>query len=242
MNMVRIMVRHSLAIGMLLIMALGPWGRGSVMADVTAHTSKGDSLLPDWSFWPTDGDKAPSRTVSGASRGSCSSEQVTPLLPRSQYGLTTKTHPEIFFATLAETPRQGLFIIQSIQSDSYYYETHIELPATPQIISIALPSDAPALVTNELYQWSLILMCNDRLRPDSPALQGWIQTQPAASTANVSLEQAIEYREAHVWYDMVSLLADLRTQNHNNPEIRQAWQSLLDGIELTPMADKPILE
>ncbi|MEL7506624.1 MAG: DUF928 domain-containing protein [Cyanobacteria bacterium J06554_1] len=242
MNIIGIMVQHYLAIGMLLIMALDPLGHSAAMADLTDNTRENPPLLPDWSFWPTDDDKAPSRTVSGASRGSCSSEQVTPLLPRSQYGLTTKTHPEIFFATSVETPHRGLFIIQSIQSDSYYYETSIELPVNPGIISIALPSEAPALATNELYQWSLILMCNDRLRPDSPALQGWIQTQPAAGTANVSLEQAIEYREAHVWYDMVSLLADLRTQHSNNPEIRQAWQNLLDGIDLTTMADTPIIE
>ncbi|MEO0433784.1 MAG: DUF928 domain-containing protein [Cyanobacteria bacterium J06656_5] len=242
MNIIGIMVRHYLAMGLLLIMALGPLGASSAMADVTDNTRESSPLLPDWSFWPTDDDKAPNRTVSGASRGSCSSEQVTPLLPGSQYGLTTQTHPEILFATSVETPRQGLFVIQSTQSDSYYYETYIELPATPRIISIALPSDAPALATNDLYQWSLILMCNDRLRPDSPALQGWIQTQPAASNTNVSLEQAIEYREAHVWYDMVSLLADLRTQHPNNPEIRQAWQRLLDGIDLTTMADTPIIE
>lgn len=200
------------------------------------------SSLPtnDWSFWPTDNDKAPSRTVSGASRGSCSSDQLTALLPDSDYGLTSKTHPEILVVTSANMPRQALFSIQS--ANDYYYETYIELPDTPGIISVALPSDAPVLAANELYQWSLILMCNNQLRPDSPAVQGWIEIQPTNSINPPSVEQAIEYRDAHLWYDMISLLADLRVKEPTDQTVYEAWQAVLAGIDLASAVDEPIIE
>ncbi|MEA5466755.1 DUF928 domain-containing protein [Leptothoe sp. PORK10 BA2] len=252
--MIGSMVRHYLTTGIttgiLLITALGSWGHNPAMAEAPGN-SRAITSLPanDWSFWPTDDDKAPRTTVSGASRGNCDSEQVTALLPRSHYGQTTKAHPEILVATSADTPRLALLSIQNLQnaqnpqSDDYYYETYIELPDTPGVVSIALPNDAPALAANAFYQWSLILMCNDQLRPDSPALQGWIQTQPAThSTADVSLEQAIEYREAHLWYDMVSLVADLRSQAPHDPDIREAWQGILTAIDLAEMVNEPIIE
>ena len=195
----------------------------------------------DWSFWPTDDDKAPKRTVSGASRNGCSGEQFTALLPSSRYGLTRQSHPKLLIATSTNTNRQARF---SIHSDDYYYETYIELPATPSIVSISLPNDAPALAPNKLYQWSLLLMCNYRFGPDSPTLVGWIQTQPGAdnTTADISLDQAIEYRDAHLWYDMIALLADLRRQEPNNTTVHQAWQSMLEGNDLAAVADSPILD
>ncbi|NEQ48976.1 MAG: DUF928 domain-containing protein [Leptolyngbya sp. SIO3F4] len=240
--MIGLTVRHYLAIGIVFTTALNVFGYDNAIAQTIEQTKEVASLpANDWSFWPTDDDKAPDRTVSGASRGNCSSEQVTALLPGSQYGLTSKSYPEVLVATSADIPSQALFSIQS--TDGYYYETYIDLPEKPGIVSLTLPSEAPPLVADELYQWSLILMCNNRLRPDSPSLQGWIQIQSTESmTANLTLEQAVEYREAHLWYDMISLLADLRTQYPENSDIHEAWQSILETTDLAAVVNEPILE
>lgn len=208
----------------------------------TSNITDTENALPgnDWSFWPDDDDQAPNRTVSGASRGNCSADQLTALIPTSQYGMTSRSHPEVLVATAANVPNKALFSIQS--TGDYYYETYIDIPTTPGILSIPLPQDAPALAADELYQWSFILMCNERLRPDSPSLQGWIQLQPGdASEVRITLEQANEYREAHLWYDMISLLADLRIQNPNDQEVQNAWQSVLEGTSLKAIANDPIL-
>lgn len=235
-------MRNYLAIGIALTTTLSVLGYGNATAQPLGEIKEITSLPSnDWSFWPTDDDKAPDRTVSGASRGSCSSEEITALLPGSQYGLTSKSHPEVLFATSTDMPRQALFSIQS--ADDYYYETYIEIPETPGIISVSLPNDAPPLVANELYQWSLILMCNDRLRPDSPSLQGWIETQSTdVITAQLNLEQAVEYREARLWYDMIALLADLRIQSPENTAVHEAWQSILETTDLAAVVNKPIVQ
>jgi hypothetical protein len=93
------MVRHYLTIGITISAIL--CSGGHAIAETTTTETRNITSLPtnDWSFWPTDDDKAPSGTVSGASRGNCSSDQVTALLPSSQYGLTSKSHPEILVAT-----------------------------------------------------------------------------------------------------------------------------------------------
>ncbi|MEM7795289.1 MAG: DUF928 domain-containing protein [Cyanobacteria bacterium P01_C01_bin.118] len=235
--MIRLTVRHYIATSLILSTALGILSNTKTTAQTFQETQE---IQSDWSFWPTDDDKAPKRTVSGATRGNCSNEQVTALLPSSQYGLTRKSHPEILVATSADGPSQALFSVQS--ADDYYYETYVDLPEAIGIVSIALPLEAPPLMENSLYQWSLILMCNHRLRPDSPSLQGWIQTQPTdTASPNLTLEQAALYRDEHLWYDMIALLAELQVQYPENSTIHQAWHSILTSIDLAAVIDAPIL-
>ncbi|MEM6252076.1 MAG: DUF928 domain-containing protein [Cyanobacteria bacterium P01_D01_bin.156] len=241
--MTGLMVQRYKILCVLALTAVGLCIQGPAAAEVIKNAGAVNALpSSDWSFWPDDDDQAPAGTVSGASRGSCSADQLTALMPASQYGMTSKSHPEVLVATSVDIPSQALFSIQS--DNDYYYETYIELPRTPGIVSIQLPAEAPALAENELYQWSLILMCNERLRPDSPSLQGWIQMQSIANIDNTqsSLEQATEYRQAHLWYDMISLLADLRIQNPTDQAVNSAWQDVLEGTELTEVANNPILK
>lgn len=246
--MINLMVQRYTTTFLLLTAVLGVCSYGPVMAQTIDNEHTITSLPSnDWSFWPTDDNKAPDSTVSGASRGQCSNEDITALLPNSRYGMTSKARPEVLVAASVDMPSRALFSLQSTNDqlpNDYYYETYIELPDTPGIVSISLPQDAPALMTNEIYQWSLILMCNGQLRPDSPTVQGLIETQSTINNVEVTdstLEQAIEYREAYLWYDMIALLADLRTQDPVDPNVEQAWHSILRSTNLTTIANEPIL-
>jgi len=236
------MIRHYLPLSLVLAVIFGGAGQNIVVAQPTINTAE-IATLPtnDWSFWPDNDDQAPRRTVSGASRDSCSNHQMTALLPTSQYGFTSKSHPEVLVVTSVNTPRKVLFSVQS--EGDYYYETYLELPETPGVVSIRLPDDAPALANDELYQWSLIMMCNDKLRPDSPALHGWIQLQSSdySELTEISLEQAVTFRDDYLWYDTIALLADLKKQDPNNQDVQHAWQSILEGADLTAVANAPIV-
>lgn len=236
------MVRRYTTTCLLITTILGLCGQASAIAQPIGAVEEITALPNDWSFWPTDNDQAPRRTVSGASRGSCSPEELTALVPSSAYGTTRQAYPEVLVSMSTAMSGQALF---SLQSDDYYYETYINLPDTAGIIAISLPNEAPALAANELYQWSLILMCDDsQLRPDSPAIQGWIKTQPTIEAGPISLEleQAVAYRDDHIWYDMIALLAELNAQHPNDSAIYDAWRSILVSTNLSAVVDQPILK
>jgi len=206
---------------------------------VEANTKQVSSVsgFSEWSFWPPEGEGAPQRTSSGASRNGCTADSVIPLVPESQYGLTGQGNPSILaYVSDAEASRQLMFSLKS--ADGYYHEMSVDVPNQAGIVKISLPDDAPALQPETLYRWSLIVICDNNLRPDSPSLQGWLETAPnletEAATTIGSLEQAGLYRDQHLWYDMIAMLAELKVQNPNDAEINQAWGDMLTatGLEM----------
>ncbi|MEO1623110.1 MAG: DUF928 domain-containing protein [Cyanobacteria bacterium J06632_3] len=202
------------------------------------------SGLSEWSFWPPEGEGAPQRTSSGASRNGCTADSVIPLIPESQYGLTEQENPSILaYVSDADASRELMFSLKS--ANGYYYETLISIPTEAGIVKVALPDDAPALEAETLYQWSLIVICDNNLRPDSPSLQGWLETAPSFETeapeAISSLEQAGLYRDQHLWYDMIAMLADLKNQNPDDAAVSQAWNNILTATGLDVATAAPLI-
>lgn len=138
----------------------------------------------------------PKSTAGGASRdgGLCPQDATelsasdTPFLPAADYGLTLAERPT-FFVSIPETvAQQALFIIKDQQED-YFYQKTVQIPNTPGIVSIELPSDAPALEIGKSYQWSFIILCGQTLRPDSPGVNGQIQRIEADTALMPDIEQ-----------------------------------------------------
>jgi hypothetical protein len=133
-------------------------------------------------------------------------------------------------------------------NEDYDYQTIVSLTSDRAgIVSLTLPEDAPDLTVDREYQWSLILMCDNKLRPDSPVTQGNIKRVTADSSGNEvghpgSLESAAKYGKAGIWYDTAATLAQLKIAQPSNSEIAFNWENLLQEVGLAKVAKAEFVE
>lgn len=199
------------------------------------------------------GNGKPQETAGGASRGAqCAQEQatlggcVTLLVPATQEGLTTAERPT-FFAYLPETSAKQVFFSLVDENKNTQYQTKIDLNGTGGILSFQLPADAPALQVGKNYQWSLIVIGPQGLRPDSPAVQGSVRrvelnpTLKAQVETATPLERAALYGKQGIWFDTLASLAEVRREQPSDASLAANWQELLTSVGLNAIAAKPLL-
>lgn len=194
----------------------------------------------------------PGRVRSAASRGFCfqNTEVVIPLVPTSKEAQqTTKDHPTFFFyIPKTVKPVEGLeFVLRDEDnSEPLYRQT---FPAIEQagIISITPPANQPSLKAGKEYTWGFSMICDANSREQDQFLEGKIELMQDENIAaqiqetTKPLDRAVLYATAGFWENALSILADLRTQNPNDPEVKQYWADLLKSVNLEEVADKPLL-
>jgi hypothetical protein len=213
-------------------------------------------------FEPPDEDQ-PSHTVGGASRGGvflCLSDNVAeqnqnllsnflPLIPHNNHGLTTAERPT-FYANVPETNAQKVFFSLRDQDNQTLYQKEFSIPQTGGIISFSLPETAPSLEIGKNYQWSMVLMCNQTMRPDSPRITSWVKrVEPLPMTLSksqhpLSLELAGLYAKNGIWYDSLDILGNLwRQSSENFTQNANQWANFLsqDSVGLEAIATQPLL-
>ncbi len=195
-------------------------------------------------FNPPAGDQ-PKTTQAGASRsiGACINQAensdlpFAPLLPVSNRALTATAYPTVL-AYLPPTTAQKLFFSWRDENNKDHYQTILPLNNRGSVISLTLPEDAPPLEVGKNYQWSLAIMCDGRLQPDSPIIQGQIQRVALESSISDRLktadplETAVIYGEAGIWYETVATLAQLKTAEPENQSLAANWSELLNSVGL----------
>ena len=204
-------------------------------------------------FQPPKGDR-PQQTVGGASRGEqCpldamnQNSTLIPLLPTTSRSLTVKSHPTLL-VHVPQTSATTAFLAVRDAEENYDYQTIVSIGDRSGIISVDLPNDAPALEIENEYKWSLILMCDGKLRPDSPVVQGDVTRVAADRNLEEQLakadllESANLYAEAGLWYDMLSSMAKLKSAAPKDIAIALNWQSLLTEAGLENVVKAEIVE
>ena len=204
-------------------------------------------------FDPPKGDK-PQQTIGGASRGDqCPLDSqaidlpITPLIPTATQALTVQSHPTLLVYLPQTSAKKAYFAVRD-ENEDYDYQTILPVSDSAGIVSLTLPKDAPDLSVDKEYQWSLILMCDGKLRPDSPVATGSIKR--VASTPYMAqklpggnlLESAAIFGEAGIWYDTVAALAQLKTARPNDDFISNNWQNLLATAGLEKVAKAEFVE
>lgn len=200
-------------------------------------------------FVPPADDGAPKRTRSGATRigdetrSRCNG--IVPLLPETGLGLTSKEQLSLFVYAPEGSVSQALLSVESID-EMEQYDAFVHLPDHGGVVEVALPETLPLLKTDEQYSWSLVLMCDGELRPDSPVITGEIKrvspVLEAVPAEMVSLaEKAVIYGESGLWYDLVSTLALMRAENPDDDQLAQDWAAVLQTVGLSEIADQPLL-
>ncbi len=205
-------------------------------------------------FEPPPGDDTPNGTSSGGSRsgGHCSqpanSDRLPiPLLPQSNRGLTIAAHPS-FLVYIPPTSASRVFFSLQTENGENFYQTILPIPQSNAVISFNFKADAPPLEVGKTYRWSLAILCDDRLDPNDPFVQGWIERiEPNASLLaqlqeGNTLEQAALYGKAGLWYDTVSTLAQVRRSQPDDPVLANTWTRFLASVGLDAIASEALQE
>ncbi|MEM6449208.1 MAG: DUF928 domain-containing protein [Cyanobacteria bacterium P01_D01_bin.105] len=206
------------------------------------------------SFVPRSDSPAPRRTQSGASRrelpGVCDG---LPVLPENGFGLTADNDPSLFvyFAEGTTVEKARLTLKSLDEEESEYYETIVTLPQeklseSGGVLAFEMPEIDTELAMDQEYAWSLILMCEGQLRPDSPVLSGFLQRVEATSVdvqeGEASLiEQATAYGAAGIWYDLLSTLALMRSEGANGEVFNESWSSVMSEAGLDVISSAPLI-
>ena len=192
-----------------------------------------------------------SRRRGGASRtGSCPAvaQPLTALVPTvndSVWGLTTTANPRLWFYVpyVLNTDHPAEFALLN-DRNQYVYQTTLANAQTDAtgIIEVALPSTV-ALDVGKFYRWAFTVNCG---ADSSVFVMGGIQrvaplSAPAASLDQASLDRASLYAENGIWFDALTILAELKQSNPHDPAIAAEWQSLLQSATLEDMVDQPFV-
>ncbi|BAZ41209.1 hypothetical protein NIES4101_71710 [Calothrix sp. NIES-4101] len=197
------------------------------------------------------GDRVPRTSAGGASRGptceinssNSSQENVTPILPRSNIGLTVAEHPTIFIYIPKTKAKTAFFSFEDANGNNIY-QGHFNLPQQTGIMQIKLPSSVPQLKAEQKYKWSLAMICTADLEPDSPFISGWIRRVSVShnsQTLHTNLDSVANLAASSLWYDAISTLAQLRQSQPNNPALVTVWQDLLNSVGLNAIANEPLI-
>ena len=234
---------------LLALSLVGSWSTVAKAQNKSVYTKKKHQVT----FEPPQGTK-PAQTVGGASRGEqCPSDSIeqnmtlTPVLPSSSRSLTVESHPTLLVYIPKTSATKALLSVRD-ENEDYDYQTTVSLSDRAGIVSLTLPDNAPAININREYQWSLILMCDNKLRPDSPVVKGDIMRVASSSHLTNKLAQADRhesvaiYANAGLWYDTVSSLAKLKASNPKDLNIASNWESLLNSVGLENIAKAEFVE
>jgi hypothetical protein len=206
-------------------------------------------------------DAMPKNTRGGASRdrGKCpgdsltTSPYLTAVIPSQNKGLTTQAAPTLLVYLPATSAEKAFFSIREVNSDNpnqdNHYQTFLPIENKSGIIQVTFPEDAPRLEIGKTYTWSFVLMCDNRLRPDSPAVEGIIERVSVNADFNqklekaTPLEKAVLYGQEGFWYDSVGLFAKLYHTDPNNSNLVMFWQDLLSSevVGLEEIVGQPII-
>lgn len=244
----------SIGVSLKLIMLAGlPLVVQAQSTPTTSGNALSNHVIASVTFEPPNGGQ-PNNTAGGASRGGLCSEDpaipgswMSPLMPSNQAGLTVTDRPTFFVYVPQTSAKTALFVLKD-ETEDYDYTKTIPISRTAGIISVKLPSDAPALEVGKRYKWSFVLLCNGELRPDSPGIEGQIQRvaeNPTLSNElknSSPLERAALYGKDGIWYDTLTSLAELRRSQPDNTTLAATWEDLLKSVGLEAIATKPLLQ
>lgn len=156
------------------------------------------------------------------------------LVPRTMAtSFTSQTNPNLwfYFPYTRDTVSHATFIIKNeSENNDIYFEFPIDLPEQPGFISIALPNTTPPLDTSLNYLGSLNLFCGEKaITPIF--VRGWIQfTETDMSTS----QDYDSYLRDGLFLDAVDTLAQQRFAEPDNTSLVQAWERLLQELEINP--------
>lgn len=190
------------------------------------------------------------RGGTGSRRGDCPvvEEELTAFVPQENIGLAVEESPT-FWLFVPYSPAdisQVEFILQD-EANNDVYRNKFNLPATPGIVSLSLPSSIK-LAISKTYQWYFKIYCSGANNTEPVFLRAWVQRvaitpelERQLKAANTSINRIAIYAENGIWYSALNELAKLRQQQPNNITLEKSWVSFLKDVSLEHLAQKAIV-
>lgn len=174
---------------------------------------------------------------------------LTALTPSSNIGATLAAYPTFFFY-IPDVNLEGVegeFILKT-QDDQEIYKEIVALPAGDSIVKVKLtPTRAlPPLEVGKSYYWIFSLLLDKVDRSGNTDVAGWIKRiEPNSAIKNqlvaaTDKEKPAIYANNGIWYEALTSLANLHCASPNDKTINANWRSLLQQVELTEIAKKPL--
>lgn len=227
--------------------------------DSVSNAIAQNELPRDWNVFETP-EGAPGRRIGGGTRGTCpkSASSMIALVPENNLGLTLSNTPTFLFyvpkiegADSGQIEMEFLLVDESDPENTQeIYQHRAPLPSGGGTIALTLPNDEnlPPLEANQFYSWYFSLICNAKATdPSILSLGGWIERVEPLPTLTQELEPLTSrdrlaiYERELLWFDAIGTLAQLRRENPNDPLLRQKWNELLESVNLSEIAQAPLL-
>ena len=204
---------------------------------------------------PPDQGAPTGRRDGGASRGNCPEygdlAALVPITEGRVWGQTTAAQPTLwFYLPSAVTPETPIELIVQDADDNTLYEARLAVALDAGTMAIALP-ETVTLPIGESHYWTMALFCDPQRPSSSVFVSGAIERvdvaalEPLTKETARSLPQAETYAEAGIWYDALTVLAELQQTNGSSPnesnlESQTAWAALLEQVGLAQIAIEPV--
>lgn len=232
-------------------------GSGLGASGVMAQTNSSQSSKKDEAFVyvpptpPADQGAPLGRQQGGASRGSCNDYAgLTALVPEEPdgmiKGLTTVDEPTLmFYVPVALSPETKVELVVQDQDDEYVTRRRLDLQTdSAGIVPVKLKRLRKELEVGQDYQWTLSIYCDPSRKSASVYVQGLLgrASDDAFRMEQMpSFERAAQYARQGIWFESLTLLAQLRQSEPNNLTVAQAWYDLLQQVELGSVAPAKLL-
>ncbi len=198
-------------------------------------------------FKPRKDAPRPRITAGGASRRNClthANPSLQAIVPkqRREMTLTTVAYPTLLVYVPATSAPQAEFGLRD-EEDNILLTISLDLPkevqTKPMVLRLTVPNTALQATTglqeNKPYYWYFAVVCEPKNRfADAFVSQQIIRIPPDATlqqqlTTAKELDKVRLYAEAGIWYDAIAELAKLRLAKPTDPDLIDAWQSLLQS-------------
>lgn len=211
--------------------------------------SEPERLSTNVLFRPPPEDQKPEQTRGAGSRNDrqCSQDlfsnngsnslvtqtSLIPLVPSSNWGLTTAQRPT-FWINVPETSAQQIVLSIREADSNFHSQTFISIAGKSGLIAVQPSPDSPPLEVGKSYQWAAVLICGDQPTPNDPAIAAWIKRVTMTQPSNLgnTLEKAAWYGEQGIWYDALTTLMSVRQSQPSDQNLNNILAKFLESGEV----------
>ncbi|MBD2771818.1 DUF928 domain-containing protein [Iningainema tapete] len=165
-------------------------------------------------------------------------------------GLTTSERPTFWFYVpyTQNLTASAEFIVQDMESKDVYRGA-IALPPKAGVIGVSIPSNIAPLQVEQTYHWYFKVRCTEQKTATVPIyVKGYIHRVNLDAGVMQQLQSSVDPRQKMaifaqlgIWFDALTMLAQLRLTNPNDASTANDWQSFLQSVQLERFAKAPVL-